>query len=452
MVIGSLLLISAGLYNGYPLVTSDTGTYLNSALNLTVPDDRPITYGLFVLATSLRFSLWIVIFIQGLLLAWLLLSYLSWLVPRLPAAGRLAIVGIVTWGTGVSWFCSQLMPDIFTAIGLLALGLILLQPNIGGFKGWVLALLLLISAIMHSSNLVTFSLTMGGIGLAVWRKRLFPRKVLARSRFWLTCGLVGSAWILLPTVHAAFGGGFTLTRASPTFLVARLVEAGVMDKFLSRNCGPENNYQLCAFRDQLPNDAIAFLWDGNSPLYKTGGWDANLPEYRRILHEIATTPRYYPYLASELVQATLRQLTHVGLGDGLTANRENTNPYWKVGELVSYELKEYMSSLQNRSALSFDNSNERAYGSQLWALLLLTIGLGYSKIRQQLSPAVLLVITVFGLGILSNALVTGGLANILDRLQSRVAWLMPFGALLLTLPFALRLGTHIWHQLRAKWV
>jgi hypothetical protein len=81
LLLGSLVLISAGIYNGFPLVTSDSGTYINSAIQLTVPDDRPITYGLFILITGFKKSLWFVIFTQGLLLAWLLLSYIKLYVP-----------------------------------------------------------------------------------------------------------------------------------------------------------------------------------------------------------------------------------------------------------------------------------------------------------------------------------------------------------------------------------
>jgi len=77
LLLGSLVLLYGGLYNGFPLVTYDTGTYLGSGMSGVVPDDRPITYGLFTRLAGLNFSLWFVIFFQCLVLAELLLRYLA---------------------------------------------------------------------------------------------------------------------------------------------------------------------------------------------------------------------------------------------------------------------------------------------------------------------------------------------------------------------------------------
>ncbi|AIZ62855.1 hypothetical protein PK28_02640 [Hymenobacter sp. DG25B] len=430
LLLGALVLISAGLYNGFPLVTSDTGTYLNSALELSVPDDRPITYGLWTLATGLRSSLWLVIFAQGLLLAWLLWRCMVAFVPRLQhPAGRLGLLLAATWLTGVSWYCSQLMPDIFTAVGMLALALLLLTRPALPERLALLAILLL-AAIMHSSNLLSLLLTVLSVGAVGWQQRLFRRGVLQRASWLLALAVTLAGWVMLPGLHLAFGGSGEISKASPAFLMARLSETGVLEKFLHENCGPQNQYKLCAFQNDLPNDAMLFMWDANSPLQRTGGWNANRDEYRHIIRQILLSPRYYPLLVSESIQATLRQLTHVGYGDGLTPFRENTSPYWKVGGYTPYELKEYMSSLQNRGLLDFKSLNERVYTVHLLALLAigwLVLGAG----RARVAPAAVGLVLVCGAGLVSNAFVTGSLANVLDRLQGRVSWLLPWVALLL---------------------
>ena len=443
LLLAGLILISAGLYNGFPLVTSDSGTYLNSALLHDVPDDRPATYGLFIWATGWRVTLWLVIMAQGLILADLLRRYAALLAPRVAAngVGQLALVGITAWATGVSWFCSQLMPDIFTAIGLLALGLVLLGQHQGpASRGW-LVFVLVLSAIMHSSNLLTFSLVALGVGAVAWRKGLFRRGLLSARRWRLATAGALVGWLLLPGMHAALGGGFELSRASSAFLIARLCETGVLEKFLHQNCDPADRYSLCAYRDKLPADAMSFMWDPNSPLYQTGGWNANRAEYQRIIRQIAASPRYYPLLVSESVQATLRQLTHIGHGDGLTPYRENSNPYWKVQNFASYELKEYLSSMQNRGQLNFTALNERVY--TLYAVALLALGalLGTS-LRRHLRPTAVLLVLVLAGGVVANAFVTGSLANVLDRLQARVAWVLPFAALLLLAEH----GPALWRQ------
>lgn len=451
LLLGGLLLIGAGLYNGFPLVTSDSGTYLNSALLYTVPDDRPITYGLFVRFTSLRLTLWLVIFVQGVLLAGLLLRCVAEFVPRLQSnMSRFLVVGFTIWATGVSWYCSQLMPDIFTAIGLLSLCLLLLGRFRSPGGQLLLLLILALATLMHNSHLLINTLVVVGFGLVAYQQRLFARGLVRRAHWLATTGVVLSSWLLLPTIQAGFGGGFTLSRASPAFLMARLCETGILEQYLDRNCGTYNGFKLCAYRDKLPNDAIAFMWDENSPFNQTGGLKENLSEYQQIVRDVLTSPRYYPLLISESIQATLRQLTHIGYGDGLTPYRENTNPYWKVQVLVAYELKEYMSSLQNRNSLSFTTLNDRVYGLQWLSLLLLAL-----FVRRATKPDasastkhLLLLLVVVGLGMIANAFVTGALANVLDRLQSRVAWLVPFVAILV----AVQEGPLLLQEARRAWL
>ena len=70
MCAATLALLIAALWNGYPLVYSDTSAYLASGFLLETPIDRPITYGLFMRVCSLNgFSLGLVVLAQAMLLA-----------------------------------------------------------------------------------------------------------------------------------------------------------------------------------------------------------------------------------------------------------------------------------------------------------------------------------------------------------------------------------------------
>jgi hypothetical protein len=433
VLLGSLVSLSAALYNGFPLVTSDTGTYIYSAANYEVPSDRPVTYGLFIRLTSLHFSYWLVIWAQCLLLTVLLLRCIAVVAPGLGRFGRLGLLGLLAWVSGFAWYSGQLMPDIFTATGLLALGLLVLGRFHSWFEQVALLATLLLCAMMHNSNVLSYTLACLGVGALAWQQRLFGRGLLRRAHWLAATTTVLAAWLVLPALHATFGGGFTLSRASPVFLLARFIEGGVVDRYLAEHCHDANAPWLCEVRDQLPNDAITFLWDDNSPYNKSGGLKANLEAYRGIVRAILTSPRYYPQLASMGAQSTLRQLTHVGHGDGLWANLQNSSPYNALPILVPYEMKPYLNSMQNHNALHFEDINARTYAAQLLSLVVLLLALAAAHRGRLPAPAVpaLLLLAVWCLGLVANAFVVGTLANVIDRLQGRAAWLLPLGALLL---------------------
>lgn len=433
LLLGSLVLLYGGLYNGFPLVTYDTGTYLGSGMSGIVPDDRPITYGLFTRLAGLNFSLWFVIFFQCLILAGLMLRYLVVYVPRVQhPATRLALLLAFVWATGLSWISCELMPDIFTAIGLMALGLVLLGHARTVAERTGLLALALVSAMMHSSNVLTFSLVVGSFGALAGAKGWFRRGWLRPTNWRLSLATVLAAWLVLPGLHAALGGDFAISRAAPAFLMGRLSETGILEKFLARNCDNQA-YSLCAYRDSLPNTAAAFVWNAKSPLNLTGGWNAHLDEYRDIIGQVLTSPRYYPYLASEAVQATFRQLTHALHGNGAPPACGVDTPPWSQVKLFKhgYELKEYLASMQNQSLLDFTALNERLPWVYLLSILTLLVGLAQPGIRQAVGPAGAMLLVLVGLMLVTNAFVTGNLANVLDRLQVRMAWLLPFAALLL---------------------
>src|SRR6056297_1608751 len=80
--IGTVILSIVGLFNGYPLVYSDTGTYIYSGFNYFIPNDRPVSYGLFIKFFSLSYSAWFVILIQNLITAFVLFELINLIIGK----------------------------------------------------------------------------------------------------------------------------------------------------------------------------------------------------------------------------------------------------------------------------------------------------------------------------------------------------------------------------------
>lgn len=66
----AFLIIALAFFNRYPLVYSDTGTYIRSAFTLHPPVDRPIGYSLIIRAVTWQSTLWTVVLFQKIPRTW----------------------------------------------------------------------------------------------------------------------------------------------------------------------------------------------------------------------------------------------------------------------------------------------------------------------------------------------------------------------------------------------
>ncbi|NTV84629.1 MAG: hypothetical protein HGA23_10075, partial [Bacteroidales bacterium] len=156
---GALIMMLDAFFNGFPIVYSDTSTYIAAGFELQTPIDRPMSYGLFIRIFSLNgLSLWMVVFFQALILSYLIIQLIrQFSDERSYLRNGLVIIIILSIFTSVSWTVSQLMPDIFTATAFLSALLIM----IGKYNRRTLIFLFFLyflSVIMHMSHPVLFSL------------------------------------------------------------------------------------------------------------------------------------------------------------------------------------------------------------------------------------------------------------------------------------------------------
>ncbi|HYZ21812.1 MAG TPA: hypothetical protein VE690_06600, partial [Rhodopila sp.] len=136
------MLLWPAVWNGYPIVFTDTGTYLSQAIHRYAGWDRPVFYSVFMLALHWTRTVWPVIAAQALLAAWIL--WLVWrvLAPTRGPSGFLALIAFLTVGTWLPWLVSELMPDLFTPLLVLALCLLAWTPDaLSRTERWTLVFL-----------------------------------------------------------------------------------------------------------------------------------------------------------------------------------------------------------------------------------------------------------------------------------------------------------------------
>ena len=267
ILLATLALTSVAFLNGFPLVDSDSGRYINSSFTYAVPPDRPVFYSLFMrLSRWIAPSLWATVLVQSLLTAVVIDAFLRARAATRPTAvWTLAVVLALTLASSVAWFTGLLMSDLF--FGLMFLAVVTLVVN--SHPGWRAALLLGViafAATVHNAALVTLPLFLVAVGGLAWG---LPNAWRGYGAAWAALAV---GVIAVPLVNASLGAESRLPPSGPVFLLSRWIGDGEVPRMLDDRCAIAD-YALCPYRDQLHRlTSNRFLWSSESPLDAIGGF------------------------------------------------------------------------------------------------------------------------------------------------------------------------------------
>lgn len=422
----ALLLLSACLVNGYPLLFPDSGNYLALAIVAEELPYRTLVYGALLTVLGAAWTLWFTVAFQSAVVVWLLDQTVALFVERNRPAWLLAMAAALTLFTGLPWYVGQIMPDVFSGALILALVLLIVfGDRLPPWRRLMLTATVTIGTAIHASHLpVALALLVAGlVALKLMRR---PLKAAALPGLAIALGLAS-----IPAVHYAETGRAYLNKGGELFLFARLVEDGIVGRYLNENC-PLPDTVLCAFRDQLPSTHNGYLWDDRQAFDMAGGWEQSGPESQRIMW---ATLRHYPGMhALTALRSFARQMVLMRTGDYLrTAFLHNTTV---IEIMLPWEAGAYHNALQQRRQLRFfDALNLLHVPLQLGACAALA-GLGllaWRRADRRTAGFALLLLV----GLMANAFTCGTLSNPQDRYQSRVVWIAVLGAGLMAGPPAL---------------
>lgn len=428
LLISLLALISPAIYNGFPLVYSDSGTYIAAAKTDSIPVDRPLVYSLFLNFTSLNLSLWFTIIFQCAVLIYLIyLLFSNVLKIKHSYEWTAGVILILSFTTSVSNYSSQLMPDIFVAWMLLSFFLILWGRDLKLIIKVLLWIVFLLSVTSHLSILLSASVI---IVLTLLINILF--KILNKKINHILIGLLITGWLTIPIINLFYGAGFTVSRCKNVTLMARLVETGIVGEFLKENCQKEK-YSLCDSKDSLPQYGYQFAWDQTSPLYKGPCWDTGWgncwlekdEEYGKLIRDIIKTPKFRNELIIISIKDTYKQLLDFKIGM-LVPMRETSPPYGTIKTFYPQNLESYIKANQFRETLYFSNISNIQKIFVIISILILPFILVWYFWKQRRCDefCFLMILVVFGLII--NACVCSSFSTVVDRYQSRIIWIVPF--------------------------
>ncbi len=411
-----LSLIAVLIYNKYPLVTSDTGSYIRHAFDFQVPADRSPFYGIFVGISSLWQTLYLTTITQTLILSIVLYRFALLLVGNNTKVYIYWAILLLT-GSQAPWVTAHIMPDIFTSILLVSTILFLYDKDPSRITTSSYLLLIILSLAVHFSHFVIYPLFITIlISLAIAKKKKQKIKRLA-----LLLAISVTCFIGMSGINYVKGFGFTLSSGSHVFMVGKFAEAGILKDYLNEKC-ENKKYKLCEHIDQIPDKAYNYLWDEqSSPLYKIGGWQNSKEEHQEIINGIFTSPKYFVRFSYVSIQHTFKQLTFINTPSNLPALGEHSSPYRFIKKHLPQELTSYTKSKQSSNTLHIDTFRLFHLMFSILSSLLILLLFAKGKLNHKTKMVYALAL----LYILCNAFVTATFANVLDRLQLRIWWIIP---------------------------
>lgn len=443
--------MAPALWNGFPLIFTDSLSYLTSGVELVAPVDRPIFYGLFIRLSNLILDLWGLIFLQSALVIFLLLNLAGSIFPNLSRRVTLLWICIVGLTTSVPWFVSQISADIFTSCLFMTMIILALNCERNSFRNIIfLGGLLILEVCMHSGNLMIGFMLLGGIVLLLWLQKKSWSYIKKFSVITLTSFVICFTSIIAS--NALFEQGITFNRWGKVIFLARVLEDGPGLRYLNSACETKD-LKTCAalpiFNEaaqkeldlglidapELKNLVLnALLWDGG--INEVGGLSALNGEATSI---ILGAIRAYPLeMASVFLNNSIDQLMIFSVGNqfGSTAHLVAINDFFQTqfpGSFQNYKnSKQFSGRMIEATKLANLIYNTVIIFSSFFILAITYLSL----IRQprmtalcSVSSMQLLIFGVFGF-LISNAMITGGISAVFDRYQSRVIWLLPAISLL----------------------
>ncbi|MBX9843543.1 MAG: hypothetical protein K2Z80_17220 [Xanthobacteraceae bacterium] len=433
------VLLAPAIWNRFPLLQYDTGGYLARWYEGYLVPSRSTVYGLFLTLLS-WLDFWPVVVAQSLVTVWVLALTLR----ALGFGGRPYLLVGVTAAlcafTTLPWLTSILLTDIFAALPVLAVYLLVFSDGtLRRFERPALIALIAFSVATHSA---TFAVLLALVLAAVVVRLALRIGVNSRPRDGVAslaysrpkdgvaslayggivrggAALVLGAFLLLSANYVT-SGRFVWTPGGIALSFGRMLQDGIVARYLHEHC-PDRRLRLCAHRHELPDDADVFFWSGDGSVFNRLGRFAGLGDEMGLI--VGASLRAYPaWQLQAAAVATLRQLVRVSTGEGVVPTAWHT--VGMIEKFTPHAAPAMRASRQQQGELDFTAINAIQRPLALAAMLLLVPLMLWGMRRQPMHDLGRLAATI-ACALLANAVVCGVFANPHDRYGARLAWLAP---------------------------
>lgn len=433
VALGAFCLAWPAFYNGFPLLYPDSMTYLDDgrivarALFLHRFSNyyglRSFFYSLGILPLHWNVTVWPVVALQCLLVAFVLWLVVRAVLPRNTVAHYLVLVLLLSAFTSVGWYASFILPDILGAAVYLSFALLVFaRETLSRAERIALYLIAWWGIASHATHFLLAAVLCVLLAVLLGLERQPLRRIFKSvGEVALILALAAAAQLGL---HGYLYGRPSLNGERPPFLMARVIADGPGRWYLEKNCG-NLHWAICGHVQNLPDDPDNFLW-AQDGIWQTGSDASNAQLVREEMPLVLATLRAYPGpQLSRFWGNFLLQMSRFGLYDLDPSS-------WVLEEfdnvLPAAARTGYLHSRQQQNVIPLEFFTTVQFWAVLASLGLLAVFLPLLGRRCPRRLVELGAVVVFM--VLANGLLTGALSMPEDRYECRVIWLLPLLAML----------------------
>ena len=255
----TIIIIIPALFNGYPIVHQDSGHYLYTSRSLHTNATNPPGYSLFIRAVTWQSLVWLIAVVQGIILNFYLFYSMKALVPNLKIHFKvvyLFIISILSIFTGMGWFVTRIMPDIFTAYAILGIYFFIRKES-SVFVRIINGVIIFWACISHFSNIYVFLLLFILLFLFYYLGKSFRNQYNLIAIICIIPILI-SANIFIRSYNYFNNNGFITAKYKHGAIMAKFIEYGILDDYLEKACA-QHDFSLCQHKGQFPNTTGNFI-------------------------------------------------------------------------------------------------------------------------------------------------------------------------------------------------
>jgi len=414
-----LMLLAPALWNGYPLLQSDTGGYLARWYEGYLVPSRSTVFGLYLHFGEDSYF-WLNLAVQALATMWILQLMLR--VFDLATPWRLLALGVtLTLTTALPWLASMLLTDIFAGLSVLSLFVLVLhgdklsKPEKGALFAFTA-----FAAATHSATLAVLL----GLCCVGWIARPLLRERIALASLALGTLTIAAGALMLLAANFALSGRLAWTPGGYSIAFARMLQDGIVTRYLREHCW-EQHLKLCPYQDQLEETADEFLWSRETVFNKLGRFAGLGDEMGFIaVHSLAEYPLWQ---AEAAVAAAAHQLILVATGENTSRPLPHTHGI--IERYLPKQVEAMRAARQQNGYITFGPINLVHVPVALVSILLVFGMLATAIWRRRRDEFILLTATV-SLALIGNAVVCGVISGPHDRYGSRLVWIATFTVLI----------------------